>query len=192
MKIKSLNRDSENRVPIFLGIDPVLKNILKKMGESGNVLGVSRHLHLDNSKPNIMETKYSAFEDLHIWQEGMKLCDQIYSTLQNCRDYSLRDQMQRSAVSIPSNIAEGFEIGSNRGFIRYLFIAKASSGELRTQIYIAIKRGYIDPAKGKELIDLAQKTSAMIYNFIKEKRKWLRQATGLFLFQFFPLCIFSF
>lgn len=121
-----------------------------------------------------MEDKYHSFEDLHIWQEGMKLCDEIYTVLKKCRDYSLRDQMQRSAVSIPSNIAEGFELSTNRAFIRHLYIAKGSGGELRTQIYIAIRQGYIDQQKGSELVDLTKKLASMISNFITARKNRTR------------------
>lgn len=101
----------------------------------------------------------------------MKLCDEIYDVLKNCRDYGLRDQMQRSAVSVPSNIAEGFELNTNKGFIRYLYIAKGSGGELRTQIYIAIRQGYIENEKGMALVDISKKLGAMISNFIAARKK---------------------
>lgn len=100
----------------------------------------------------------------------MKLCDEIYSELKNCKDYGLRDQMQRSSVSIPSNIAEGFELNTNKAFIRHLYIAKGSSGELRTQIYVAINQGYISDKKWKELIEMYKKLSAMIYKFIMARK----------------------
>ena len=138
-----------------------------------------------------MESEYSSYEDLYIWQESMRLCHEVYQALEKCRDYGLRDQMQRSCVSIPSNIAEGFELGSHRGFIRHLFISKGSSGELRTQLYIALKRGYIEDEKGAELIELAKKVSSMIYNFIKERRKWLLQSIKQFFFQFIPICLLA-
>ena len=122
-----------------------------------------------------MDKNYHSFEDLLIWQEGMNLCDEIYAVLKKCRDYSLRDQMQRSSVSIPSNIAEGFELSTNRAFIRHLYIAKGSSGELRTQIYIAMRQGYIEKQKGLELVDLAKKIAAMISNFISVRKNRLRK-----------------
>jgi four helix bundle protein len=89
-------------------------------------------------------SKIEKFEDLKVWQDGLSLSIQIYAMLVNCRDFSLKDQMCRASVSIPSNIAEGFERHSNKEFIRYLRIAKGSSGELRTQIYIALGTGLID------------------------------------------------
>jgi len=122
-----------------------------------------------------MENNYHSFEDLLIWQEGMKLCDEIYTVLKNCRDFGLRDQMQRSSVSIPSNIAEGFELSTNKAFIRHLYIAKGSGGELRTQIYIAIRQGYIENQKGKELVDLTKKLAAMISKFIAARKNRTRK-----------------
>ncbi len=79
---------------------------------------------------------YQTFEDLEIWKRGCALAVYAYETLQQSRDFALRDQMQRSAVSIPSNIAEGYE-RSDKDFIRFLRIAKGSAAELRTQSYIA-------------------------------------------------------
>jgi four helix bundle protein len=79
-----------------------------------------------------MGDKIQPFEDLAVWKESMQLATEVYSLLINCKDYGLKDQIQRAAVSIPSNIAEGFERQSNKEFIHYLFIAKGSCGELHT------------------------------------------------------------
>jgi len=78
--------------------------------------------------------------------------------------------MQRAAVSIPSNIAEGFELSSNRAFIRHLYIAKGSAGELRTQLYIAIRQGYISQEIGSKLVERTKKIGGMIYNFIAARK----------------------
>src|SRR5690349_7832872 len=109
-----------------------------------------------------METKSHSFEDLLIWQEGMEICYQIYDNLEHCRDFGLKDQMQRAVVSIPSNIAEGFELNTNRAFIRHLYISKGSAGELRTQLYIAIRQGYISKEIGTQLIERTKKIGGMI------------------------------
>ena len=76
-----------------------------------------------------MGQKISKFEDLEVWKEGMHLAARIYRELKDCRDYGLRDQMQRAAVSIPSNIAEGYERNTNKDFIHFLYIAKGSCSE---------------------------------------------------------------
>ncbi len=86
-----------------------------------------------------MRNTIEKFEDLKIRQDSVELALNIYKILKDCRDYGLRDQMQRSAVSIPSNIAEGFDRQSNNEFIRFLKISKGSCGELRTQLIIAHK-----------------------------------------------------
>ncbi len=114
-----------------------------------------------------MENKYQPFEDLDIWKEGMNLSYAIYDCLKNCHDFGLRNQMERSAVSIPSNIAEGYELNSDRGFIRHLRIAKGSTGELRTQLYLAIRLKYIPADIGNDLLSQTRIQSGMIQNFMK-------------------------
>ena len=118
-----------------------------------------------------MESTYQSFEDLVIWQEGMKICYQIYDALEHCHDFGLRNQMERSAVSVPSNIAEGYELSSDRAFIRHLYIAKGSAGELRTQLYIAIRQKHISEALGTELLIQTKKVGGMIQKFITARKK---------------------
>jgi four helix bundle protein len=86
---------------------------------------------------------YHSFEDLEVWKKACTLAVRIYEGLKECRDYALRDQMQRADVSIASNIAEGAERGG-KDFLRFLSIARGSAAELRTQVYIAAKIGLID------------------------------------------------
>jgi four helix bundle protein len=111
-----------------------------------------------------VENKIEKFEDLQIWQESVELATLIYSNFERCKDYGFRDQIQRSSVSIPSNIAEGFDRLSNNEFIRFLKIAKGSCAELRTQLIIAPKVGLID--NSEELIERTKKLSAMIQKMI--------------------------
>ena len=125
-----------------------------------------------------MDEKYHSFEDLLIWQLAMELCDEVYEVLKNCKDFGLRDQMQRSSVSIPSNIAEGFELNTNKAFIRHLNIAKGSGGELRTQLYIAIKQKYIEPERGAQMIAKTKKLGGMIYNFIVSRKNKPRKSSN--------------
>jgi len=73
-----------------------------------------------------MSKKIEKFEDLNVWKESMRLSANTYKALKLCKDFGLRDKMQRASVSIPSNISEGFERESNKEYIRYLFIAQAS------------------------------------------------------------------
>jgi four helix bundle protein len=127
--------------------------------------------------PTSMENKYHSFEDLLIWQLAMELCDEVYEAMKNCKDFGLRDQMQRSSVSIPSNIAEGFELHTNKAFIRHLYISKGSGGELRTQLYVAIRRTYIDAEKGGLLVAKTKKLGGMIYNFILTRKNRTRKSS---------------
>ena len=111
-----------------------------------------------------MENRIKSFEDLKIWQEGINITLEVYSLFHLCKDFGLRDQIQRSAVSVPSNIAEGFDRQSNNEFIRFLKIAKGSLGELRTQLIIAIKVKIIEDQE--ELIKRTTNLSAMIQKMI--------------------------
>ncbi|MBN8823348.1 MULTISPECIES: four helix bundle protein [unclassified Spirosoma] len=113
--------------------------------------------------------KIEQFEDLIVWKEGLRLAIDVYKSLAECKDFSLRDQMRRCSVSVPSNIAEGFERNSNKEFIRFLRISKGSSGELRTQLYIAIGVGLLDEESGKELINQSRLISRMLQSLIKTR-----------------------
>ncbi|MDP2279477.1 MAG: four helix bundle protein [Nitrospirota bacterium] len=118
-----------------------------------------------------VKKKVEKFEDLEVWQESMRLTLKIYDTLRDCRDYGLRDQIQRAAVSVPSNIAEGYERNSNKEFIQYLHIAKGSCSELRTHIYLGIQIGLISQTLGNILLESTRKISAMLYNYIKVRKE---------------------
>jgi four helix bundle protein len=109
------------------------------------------------------------FEDIEAWKEGMRLSVRLYKQLSECKDYSLRDQIQRSAVSIPSNISEGYDRDSNKEYIRFLHIARGSCAELRTQLYIIKELGYISKALADEFIEKTRKISAMLYNLIQTR-----------------------
>ncbi|MDC0261638.1 four helix bundle protein [Planctomycetaceae bacterium] len=109
---------------------------------------------------------FQSFEDLEVWKRSCQLAVKIYEVMRDSRDYGLRDQMQRAAVSIASNIAEGSE-GSNKEFARYLKIASGSAAELRTQTYIASRVGLIELEQMREIIDECQQISKMIYGLRK-------------------------
>lgn len=89
-----------------------------------------------------------AFEDLEVWKRSAGLSARIYSTLKELRDYGFKDQITRSSLSIPSNIAEGIERNSEKETINFLSYAKGSCAELRTQIYVGMKIGYIEQKTG--------------------------------------------
>ena len=112
----------------------------------------------------------SRFEEIEVWQNARELTKQIYqlSALgEFSRDFGLRDQTRRAAVSIMSNIAEGFESQTQSLFIKYLVIAKASAGEVRSQLYIASELGYLSPEDLKNTINLTEKVSRLIYGVVK-------------------------
>ncbi|QKZ12844.1 four helix bundle protein [Spirosoma sp. KUDC1026] len=113
--------------------------------------------------------KVEKFEDLLVWQKGLAQAIDLYKLLADCRDYSLRDQMRRSAVSVPSNIAEGFERHTNKEFIRFLRIAKGSNGELRTQIHLAVGVNILDSETGNQLLSKSRIISSMLQNLIKTR-----------------------
>ena len=113
---------------------------------------------------------YSSFEDLDVWKRSCQLAVRIYELLKDCRDFGLKDQMTRSAVSIPSNIAEGSERGSNADFIRFLHIAKGSAAELRTQIYIANRVGLFSTDTQNELVSELKQVSSMLQGLINHNK----------------------
>ena len=109
---------------------------------------------------------------MEVWQRSCRLAVEICKLLKDCKEYALKDQMSRSAISIASNIAEGAERGSKAEFIRFLNIAKDSAAELRTQMYIASKLGVIIPdEKAIELISELKEISNMLQGLIKFQRQ---------------------
>ena|SRR5437868_8505326 len=95
---------------------------------------------------------FQSFEDLEVWQRGCRLAVDVFKTFATCRNFTMQDQVKRSALSIPSNVAEGYERGSNKDFIRFLNIAKGSGGELRTQLYISRKLEFLTKTDFNRLV----------------------------------------
>ena len=115
--------------------------------------------------------KYQQFEDLNVWQEGVNLCCDVYPQIRNSKEFCLRDQIFRSSISIPSNIAEGFERQSDKEFVKFLYYAKGSSGELRTQLYIANQLCLIEESFCRQAINRSRKISGMLQNLITTIKK---------------------
>ena len=115
-------------------------------------------------------SRIKGFEDLEVWQLSMSLCTEIYALTNSelfSKDYGLKDQIRRSAISIPSNISEGFERDAKNQFLYFLAISKGSCGELRTQLTIAFNLNYINE---NQYVDLKQKcieTSKQLAEFSK-------------------------
>jgi four helix bundle protein len=109
------------------------------------------------------------FEDLHVWQEARNLVSEVYRVTKLGtfrRDFSLRDQITRAAVSSMSNIAEGFERGSRREFMQFLNVAKGSTGEVRSQLYVALDQKYVDQKTFEKLRSSALAVSRRLAKFI--------------------------
>jgi four helix bundle protein len=91
--------------------------------------------------------KLNSFEEIIAWQKARELNAEIYRiTIDNIlfsKDFGLRDQMRRASVSISSNVAEGFERETTKEFVRFLYISKASAGEFRSQLYLALDLNYL-------------------------------------------------
>ena len=110
---------------------------------------------------------YQSFEELVVWKKSSRLAVNLYNELRDCRDFGLKDQMTRAAVSIPSNIAEGSDRDSLKEFIRFLNIAKGSAAELRTQIYIAQQVAVINDEFAKDTHKELKQISAMLHCLVK-------------------------
>lgn len=119
--------------------------------------------------------KIGQFEDLQVWQGGMDLCKHVYrltNTDTFSKDFGLKDQIRRSAVSVPSNISEGFERDSQKQFLYFLAIAKGSCGEVRTQIQLAFELGYISEGDLEAIKTKCIDTSKQLSGFIAYLKKF--------------------
>ena len=114
------------------------------------------------------------FRELYVWQNAKDLAVEIYkltSIPPLKKDFGLKDQIQRAAVSISCNIAEGDELGTDKLSVRYFYIAKGSSAELMTQIIIANEIGYIDDNTAASLEDQCDKISSMLTRLIQSRSR---------------------
>ena len=114
------------------------------------------------------------FEDLEVWTRTARLSADIHRQLRYLKDYGFKDQITKSGLSVPSNIAEGFERESQKECLNFLSYAKGSCGELRCQIYIGIDIDYIPKDVGKKWIQETLEISSMISGLIKTKRGFLK------------------
>ncbi|MFH2044610.1 MAG: four helix bundle protein [Pseudomonadota bacterium] len=114
----------------------------------------------------------SSFEDLDVWKKSCELSVRLYELLRNCRDYGIKDQMLRSSISIPSNIAEGAERKSTPDFKRFINIALGSAAELRTQVYISKQVNILSDKVAEGLIEELKSISKMLqrlHSSLKER-----------------------
>ena len=113
--------------------------------------------------------KAQEFEEPNVYQRARELTNRVYEVTRNgafARDFGLVDQIRRASVSIMSNIAEGFERGTNAEFVQFLYIAKGSCGEVRAQVSIAFDQKYISKGDHEDLTDRCRRISGMLSNLI--------------------------
>ena len=114
------------------------------------------------------------FQDLDVWKRSKNLSVVVYKTINSSpiqKDFCLRDQIQRCAISIPSNISEGYSRDSDKDRIHFFYIAKGSAAELWTQITIAVEIGLLTPINGKEILKEADEIQRMLAGLIKALKK---------------------
>ncbi len=114
--------------------------------------------------------KINRFEDIKAWQKARILTNMIYQVARDNKplwnDYKFREQITAAAVSIMSNIAEGFSRHSKKEFIQFLFVAKGSCAEAQSQLYVALDQGYISDAKFKELYSKTDEVAKILSGFM--------------------------
>lgn len=111
-----------------------------------------------------------SFRNLEVWQKAVELSVQVYKITSQFRDYWFRDQITRSSLSVPSNIAEGYNRQCEKETIQFLYIARGSCSELETQILIGMKIDYFTEQKWDELIEKSLEVARMLYGLIKNKK----------------------
>ena len=110
------------------------------------------------------------FEELEVWQDARKLTAEIYSLTNKgkfVKDFGLANQIQRAAVSVMSNIAEGFARGGNREFVYFLFVAKGSLSEVNSQLYVSLDLHYINEEEFAGATDKSKRLSKRLAALIK-------------------------
>ena len=126
--------------------------------------------------------KIRNFEDLEAWKIGRKLTNSIYSLTRKThfsKDFGLADQIRRASVSVMTNVAEGFERGTNKDFVKFLFISRGSAGEVRSLLYVAQDQGYLNEKEFSTTHDLCIQAARIIWGLIKSLRSKSGWVTGL-------------
>ena len=107
------------------------------------------------------------FEEILAWQRGKELTKNVYIIFKDCKDFSFKNQIERASVSIMNNVAEGFERRTNKELKNFLFIAKGSSGEVRSMLNLGLELGYISEKDYKKTYNLTLEVSRLLSGFIK-------------------------
>lgn len=105
------------------------------------------------------------FEDLIAWQKAREMTKLVYETTRQgafARDFSFSNQMQRAAVSVMSNIAEGFQRNGRAEFLHFLSVARASCAEVRSHLYVALDINYLDESKFEQMMGLAEEAGRLV------------------------------
>jgi four helix bundle protein len=136
--------------------------------------GRIKHIGREGGVCMAEKKRVERFEDLDVWKEGCELAVLIYKLVQEgkiSKDYGLKDQMTRAAVSIPANVAEGKERETIAELNRFLYIVKGSAGELRTHLYIAFRVGYLSEDVYANLREQAKGLSRKLGSFIQSLKR---------------------
>jgi four helix bundle protein len=118
--------------------------------------------------------KIESFEDLLVWQKGMAAVKQVYLISREgelSKDFALRDQLRRAAISIPTNIAQGFERASRKEYVNFLNFAKGSTGEVRSLLNVTAELGYLEMSHHEALRQAVLELSRYLANQIKSLRE---------------------
>jgi four helix bundle protein len=119
--------------------------------------------------PTRRSSEVRHFEDLEVWQKARSFTKAVYrvtSSERFSRDFALRDQVRRAAVSVMANIAEGFERDGDREFRQLLTLGKGSAGEARAHLYVALDAGYLTPEEFQELQQTIRDVSRQIWGLM--------------------------
>ncbi|MFZ4599028.1 MAG: four helix bundle protein [Terrimicrobiaceae bacterium] len=110
------------------------------------------------------------FEDLNVWKRSREFVNIIYDMTAECRDFEFRDQIRSAALSVMNNIAEGFERRTKKDFAHFLDLAKGSAGEVRSMLYLAEDRKYVNPTFAFEIREQYSKLSSSIGSLASKLR----------------------
>ena len=113
---------------------------------------------------------FKSYEEIEAWRKGRELVQEVYSLTRSgefTKDFGLKDQIQRAAVSVCSNVAEGFERRGNKEFVKFLWYAKGSAAEVSSQLFHAKDLGYVTTDQFNDVFNHAKLIAAMLQNLIK-------------------------
>lgn len=120
--------------------------------------------------------KIERFEEIESWKEARLLVKDVYRLLARCKDYGFISQIQRAAISVMSNIAEGFDRGSNKEFIQFLVISRGSVAEVRSLVYAGLDIGYFNNEAYEKLMLRCSKLTNLLDGFLRFLRSSQRKS----------------